>query len=187
MDSTKKLSDQETNLILQVLKDRFEDHQKRFSKIRWSDIELKLRKNPDKLWTINEMEKTGGEPGLLEYDESLDEYIFCDLSKESPKDRRSLCYDKKALEARKKHKPADSAKNAASKMGVELMDEAAYRKLQSIGEFDTKTSSWLETPEEIRSLGGAIFGDYRYGQVFIYHNGADSYYTVRGFRGVIKL
>ena len=133
------------------------------------------------------MERTGGEPNLLEYEKEGDQFIFCDFVKESPKERRSLCYDKQAWEARKKFKPADNAIDVAARMGVELMDESNYRKLQSITPVDTKTSSWLRTPEKIRKLGGAIFGDFRYEQVFIYHNGADSYYASRGFRGVVRV
>lgn len=183
----KKLSAQETNSILEVLKKRFMDNQERFPTLNWSEIETKLAKNQDKLWSINEMEKTGGEPSLLEYNVDSKRYIFCDFSIESPKGRRSLCYDNKALELRKKYKPLDSAKNMAQHMGVDLMNEKEYRKLQTFDKFDTKTSSWLETPENIRKLGGAIFGDFRYDQVFIYHNGADSYYAVRGFRGILQL
>lgn len=187
MASDKTLSKQEIESILEVLKSRFEKSQNRFKPLKWVDMRLKLEKNLDKLWSINEMEKSGGEPNVLEFDSDNNTFIFCDFSKESPTKRRSLCYDKSALESRKKYKPADSAKNMASKMGIELMNEAEYKKLQSLGEFDTKTSSWLETPEGIRKLGGAIFGDFRYGQVFIYHNGADSYYAARGFRGIIKV
>ena len=178
----KKLSSQETVSILEVLEGRFQETKERFTDLNWTDLRLKLEQNPDKLRSLYEMEKTGGEPNLLEYNKDVDEFIFCDFSKESPKGRRSLCYDKKALESRKKFKPADNAQDVASRMGVDLMNEEDYRKLQSYGEFDTKTSSWLETPENIRKLGGAIFGDFRYGKVFIYHNGAESYYAARGFR-----
>lgn len=183
----KKLSSQETVSILEVLEGRFQKTKERFPDLNWTDLRLKLEQNPDKLRSLYEMEETGGEPDLLEYNKDVDEFIFCDFSKESPKGRRSLCYDKKALESRKKFKPADNAQDVASRMGVDLMNEEDYRKLQSYGEFDTKTSSWLETPENIRKLGGAIFGDFRYGKVFIYHNGAESYYAARGFRGKLKL
>ncbi len=155
--------------------------------MNWSDIQTKLEQNLNKLWSLNEMEKTGGEPNLLEFDSDTKEYVFCDFSKESPSKRRSLCYEREALESRKKHKPVNSAIDFASKIGIELLNENQYRKLQSISEFDTKTSSWLKTPDNIRKLGGAIFGDFRYGQVFIYHNGADSYYAARGFRGILKI
>lgn len=183
----KKLSSQETVSILEVLEGRFQETKERFPDLNWTDLKVKLEQNPDKLRSLYEMEETGGEPDLLEYNKDVNEFIFCDFSKESPKGRRSLCYDKKALESRKKFKPADNAQDVASRMGVDLMNEEDYRKLQSYGEFDTKTSSWLETPENIRKLGGAIFGDFRYGKVFIYHNGAESYYAARGFRGILKL
>ncbi|AVR47082.1 DUF4256 domain-containing protein [Christiangramia fulva] len=185
--SERILDKQEKESIFKILKDRFEKNQERFQNITWEDIKSKLEQNPEKLWSINEMEKTGGKPDLLEYNKEENRFIFCDFSKESPAHRRSLCYDRKALESRKKFKPADSVKDVAEKMGVELMDEDQYKKLQALGDFDTKTSSWLETPDKIRKLGGAIFGDFRYGQVFIYHNGADSYYAARGFRGILKI
>ncbi len=180
-----KLSAQEQQSQLEILRKRFHAANERFPDVYWQEIESKLIANPEKLWSLQEMERTGGEPNLLEYDEDLAVYVFCDFSKESPKDRRSLCYDKKAWNARKKFKPADNVKDVASRMGIDLMNETQYRKLQTVGQFDTKTSSWLETPERIRNLGGAIFADFRYGQVFIYHNGADSYYASRGFRGVV--
>ncbi|WP_121667454.1 DUF4256 domain-containing protein [Mesonia aquimarina] len=187
MFSIKNLSEKETESIIEVLKSRIENSQDRLGDLNWIALRSKLEQQLDKLWSLHEMEKTGGEPNLLEFNKSNKEYIFCDFSKESPTNRRSLCYDRQALESRKKFKPADSVKDLASKMGIELMNEAQYRKLQEINEFDTKTSSWLETPERIRKLGGAIFGDFRYGQVFIYHNGAESYYASRGFRGVVKI
>lgn len=187
MATRNQLTTEEKDAIFEILRTRFEQHKERFPNLKWSEIISKFEQDPDKLWSINEMEKTGGEPGLLNYDRDKDQYVFCDFSKESPRDRRSLCYDRKALESRKKHRPEDTAQDMASRMGIDLMTETEYRKLQSIDEFDTKTSSWLETPDSIRKLGGAIFGDYRYGQVFIYHNGADSYYAARGFRGVLKL
>ena len=187
MSSEKNLTKQEVESLLEILKSRFEIIQDRFENLKWDDVRSKLEQNLDKLWSINEMEKTGGEPNLLEFNNDENEYIFCDFSKETPIKRRSLCYDREALESRKKHKPTNSVKDLASKMKIELMNEVQYRKLQSIDEFDTKTSSWLETPQSIRKLGGAIFGDFRYGKVFIYHNGADSYYAARGFRGIIKI
>ncbi|QAA82701.1 DUF4256 domain-containing protein [Aequorivita sp. H23M31] len=183
----KKLKTESQYALLEILKVRFDAHAKRFPNLDWSNVEAKLLKSPEKLWTLNEMERTGGEPNLLEYDKDADAFTFCDFSKESPKDRRSLCYDKKAWEFRKKFKPADNVKDVASRMGIDLMNETQYRKLQSFGDFDTKTSSWLETPASIRKLGGAIFADFRYGQVFIYHNGAESYYGSRGFRGVVRV
>lgn len=185
--TSNKLTSQDMDSILEILKSRFDKSKDRLKGLSWADLQSKLKDNKAKLWSINEMEKTGGEPNVLAFNRDKNEYIFCDFSKESPAQRRSLCYDQEALTARKKYKPADSAKNVASKMGIELMNEEQYRKLQSIGEFDTKTSSWLETPKAIRKLGGAIFGDFRYGQVFIYHNGADSYYAARGFRGILKI
>ena len=187
MSLDKNLSKQEIESIFEILKSRFENSQDRFEHLNWTDIRNKIEQNLEKLWSLNEMEKTGGEPNLLEFNKDNKEYIFCDFSKQSPTKRRSLCYDREALEARKKFKPADSAKDVATKMGIELMNEVQYNKLQEINEFDTKTSSWLKTPEKIRKLGGAIFGDFRYGQVFIYHNGADSYYAARGFRGILKI
>lgn len=182
-----KLDQENQQILLKLLKNRFDSQIDRFKNTEWSHIETKLLNNQEKLWTLHEMERTGGEPNLLEYDKENDQFIFCDFVKESPKERRSLCYDKQAWEARKKFKPADNAIDVAARMGVELMDESNYRKLQSITPVDSKTSSWLKTPEKIRKLGGAIFGDFRYGQVFIYHNGADSYYASRGFRGVVRV
>ena len=187
MSSNKYLKQTEIESILKILRSRFEIHKERFEELNWSDIQTKLEQNLNKLWSLNEMEKTGGEPNLLEFDSDTKEYVFCDFSKESPSKRRSLCYEREALESRKKHKPVNSAIDFASKIGIELLNENQYRKLQSISEFDTKTSSWLKTPDNIRKLGGAIFGDFRYGQVFIYHNGADSYYAARGFRGILKI
>jgi len=183
----KNLIAQGQQSLLETLKKRFLTIQVRFPNIQWAHIESKIIANPEKLWSLSEMEGTGGEPNLLEYNKVSDVYVFCDFSKESPKYRRSLCYDKKAWDARKKFKPADNVKDVASRMGIDLMNETQYRKLQTFGEFDTKTSTWLETPENIRELGGAIFADFRFGQVFIYHNGADSYYASRGFRGVVRV
>ena len=155
--------------------------------IVWSKVEAKLKKNADKLWSLNEMERTGGEPDVVGFDKKKNEYIFYDCSAESPKGRRSLCYDKEALEKRKEHKPKDSAVNMAKAMGIELLTEEQYRELQKLGGFDLKTSSWVKTPDKIRKLGGAIFCDRRYDTVFTYHNGAESYYAARGFRGVLKV
>ncbi len=183
----KNLSTQEIESLLEVLKKRFEKVQGRFKDLKWNDISSKLHKDSAKLWSIHEMEKTGGEPNLLEFNSDTNEFIYCDFSKQSPAKRRSLCYDREALESRKKYKPENSVTDLASAMGIQIMNEVQYRRLQSFGEFDTTTSSWLETPDSIRKLGGAIFGDFRYGQVFIYHNGADSYYAARGFRGIITI
>lgn len=187
MASAKKLNQKEIESILGILSSRFDHDQSRFPNLFWDDVRAKLEENPGKLWSLHEMEKTGGEPNLLEYLPEKDQLLFCDFSKESPAQRRSLCYDREALESRKKFKPADSAVDVAKGMGISLMNETLYRKLQSIRPCDTKTSSWLQTPPNIRALGGAIFGDRRYNQVFIYHNGAESYYTARGFRGILKI
>ncbi len=183
----KKISENEKKSLLKVLKQRFEENQHRHIGIKWNDVEIHLTKQPDKLWSLNEMEITGGEPDVIGFDKSEKAFIFCDCSTESPKGRRSVCYDHQALEARKEHKPKDSAVNMASEMNIELLDEKQYNYLQSLESFDTKTSSWLKTPEKVRKLGGAIFGDFRFGRVFCYHNGADSYYAARGFRGLIKI
>lgn len=187
MSENKILTQQESGSILTILRTRFENNQDRFPGLMWENVKLKIEQNPDKLWSLNEMEKTDGEPSLLEFDKKENQFIFCDFSKESPSKRRSLCYDTKALNSRKANKPSDSAENVAFTMGVEIMNENQYKKLQSLTECDTKTSSWLKTPENIRKQGGAIFGDFRYGQVFIYHNGAESYYAGRGFRGIIEI
>ena len=173
--------------ILKTLKDRFGKNKNRHKGIDWADVQSRLEENADKLWSLSIMEETGGEPDVVGFDKKTGEYIFFDCAAETPKGRRSVCYDREALESRKQHKPADSAMEMAASMGIELLDEEQYRALQKLGNFDTKTSSWLKTPDAIRELGGAIFGDYRYGQVFIYHNGADSYYGVRGFRGALRV
>ncbi|QAA33510.1 DUF4256 domain-containing protein [Clostridium manihotivorum] len=173
--------------LINILKNRFEKNISRHKDIEWAKVQAKLEANTKKLSSLDEMEATGGEPDVVEYDESTDEYIFYDCSPESPKGRRSLCYDGEALEARKENKPKSSALDMAAAMGIELLTEHQYRHLQSIGNFDMKTSSWLKTPPEIRKLGGSIFGDFRYGNVFIYHNGAESYYAGRGFRGVLRV
>lgn len=173
--------------LLKILKERFNNNIKRHENIKWEDVQEKLKKYPDKLRSLYEMEKTGGEPDVVLYDSNTDEYIFYDCSVESPIGRRSVCYDDEALAARKKHKPENSAIGMAKRMGVEILNEEEYRYLQTLGTFDTKTSSWIETPMEIRELGGAIFADYRYGKVFIYHNGAESYYSSRGFRALLRV
>lgn len=185
--SGKTLSaDEKENLIL-TLRKRFENNTGRHKGIKWDDVEKKLKSQPAKLWSLSQMEESGGEPDVIGLDKKNNEIIFCDCSTESPKGRRSVCYDHEALESRKEHKPSHSAMGMAADMGVEVLDEQQYRELQKLGKFDTKTSSWLLTPPDIRKLGGAIFGDWRYGHVFIYHNGAESYYAARGFRGLLKV
>jgi len=173
--------------LLKVLKARFEKNMGRHKGIEWDKVQARLEVNPKKMKSLHEMERTGGEPDVVGHDKKTGEYIFYDCSAESPKDRRSICYDRKALDARKEHKPADSAMDMAAAMGIELLTEEQYRELQQLGAFDTKTSSWIITPSEIRKLGGALFGDRRYDHVFIYHNGADSYYAARGFRGSLRV
>lgn len=187
MKSKKQLQPEQQDALLKVLKDRFEKNMSRHKGLEWSKIQEKLEADASKLWSLNEMERTGGEPDIVGQDEKTGEYLFYDCSPESPKGRRSICYDHQALESRKENKPENSAVNMAANMGIELLGEESYRKLQTLGTFDAKTSSWLVTPDDIRNLGGAIFGDYRYGKVFIYHNGADSYYAVRGFRGSLRV
>ncbi|WP_100613332.1 DUF4256 domain-containing protein [Confluentibacter citreus] len=186
MGTKKELLSQEAEELIKILKARFEKSKSRHSDIDWTKVQGKLEANPEKLWSLNEMERTGGEPDVVDFDNKTGEYVFYDCSPESPTGRRSLCYDREALEKRKEYKPADSAINMVTAMGIELLNEEQYRALQRLGNFDTKTSSWLKTPDNIRKLGGAIFGDYRYGTVFIYHNGAESYYAARGFRGLLK-
>ncbi len=173
--------------LLEALKDRFEKNVNRHKGIEWAKVQARLENNPQGLWSLHEMERTGGEPDVVGFDKKSGEYIFYDCSPESPKGRRSLCYDREALESRKEHKPKDSAINVASAMGIELLTEEQYRALQKLGEFDLKTSSWIKTPSEIRKLGGAIFCDRRFNHVFTYHNGADSYYAARGFRGTLRV
>jgi hypothetical protein len=173
--------------LLNTLKARFEKNMSRHKGIDWTEINARLKANPDKLWSVNKMEETGGEPDVTAYDKSKDEYIITDCSAESPKGRRSVCYDQEALDSRKEHKPKNSAVGLATEMGIELLTEEQYHELQQLGKFDTKTSSWLKTPVEIREHGGAIFADFRYGKVFVYHNGAESYYAARGFRGSIRV
>ncbi|QEC68524.1 DUF4256 domain-containing protein [Panacibacter ginsenosidivorans] len=183
----KKLSPQQCNELIKVLKTRFDKNLKRHKGFEWDKIQAKLEANPAKLWSLNAMEETGGEPDVVGFDKKTGEYIFYDCSPESPKERRSLCYDHDALEKRKEHKPADSAVNMAAEMGIELLTEEQYRELQQLGAFDTKTSSWVKTPADIRKLGGAVFCDRRYNTVFVYHNGAESYYAARGFRGLLRV
>ncbi len=183
----KQLPPQQRDELLGILKARFEKNMGRHKGIKWADVQARLEANAGKVWSLNEMEMTGGEPDVVGYDKNTGEYIFYDCSPETPKGRRNLCYDRAALDARKEFKPADSAVNMATEMGIELLNEEQYRALQKLGQFDAKTSSWLTTPADIRHKGGAIFGDYRYGAVFIYHNGAQSYYGVRGFRGWLKV
>ena len=182
-----KLSTKQHEELLKTLKTRFEKNMNRHKGIEWAKVHARLEANTEKLYSVNEMEITGGEPDVVGYDKKTGEYIFYDCSTESPKDRRSLCYDHEALEKRKEHKPADSAINMAADMGINLLTEEQYRELQKLGKFDTKTSSWVKTPSEIRKLGGAIFCDRRYDTVFLYHNGADSYYAARGFRGSLRV
>jgi len=183
----KELSATRRKEILEALKARFEKNIHRHKGLEWTNVESKLDANPGKLWSLNEMESTGGEPDVVGFDKKTGEYIFNDCSAESPKDRRSLCYDRAALDARKEHKPKNSAVDMAAAMGVELLSEEQYRALQKLGSFDSKTSSWVTTPSDIRKLGGAIYCDFRYGKVFVYHNGADSYYAARGFRASLKV
>jgi hypothetical protein len=183
----KELSPEQREELLSVLKTRFEKNKNRHHGLEWANVQAKLEANPQKLWSLDDMEITGGEPDVVGYDAETDEYIFYDCSDESPKGRRSLCYDHEALESRKEHKPVNSAIEMAADMGIELLTEAQYRELQQLGNFDLKTSSWVKTPAEIRKRGGAIFCDRRYDTVFLYHNGAESYYAARGFRGSLRV
>jgi len=173
--------------LVETLKSRFEKNMNRHKGIEWSGVLSKLESNPDKIWSLSEMERTGGEPDVVGFDKKTNEFIFIDCSMESPKGRRSLCYDRKAHESRKEFKPRDTALDMAEAIGIEILSEEQYRVLQELGSFDTTTSSWLKTPIEIRKLGGAIFGDRRYDHVFVYHNGAESYYAARGFRGSLRV
>jgi len=183
----KELSLEQRGELLETLKVRFEKNMNRHGGIEWANVQAKLEAKSEKLWSLNEMERTGGEPDVVGHDIETDEYIFYDCSAESPKGRRSVCYDREALESRKKHKPENSAMDMAAAMDIELLTEEQYRELQKLGKFDLKTSSWVQTPTPIRKLGGAIFCDRRYDTVFMYHNGADSYYGVRGFRGLLRV
>ena len=187
MPKAKDLKANQREELLSTLKARFEKNMNRHKGLEWSKVQAKLEANPEKLWSLNEMETTGGEPDVVGLDKKTGEYIFYDCSAESPKGRRSVCYDREALEARKEHKPKDSAMNMAAAIGVELLTEEQYRELQKLGNFDLKTSSWIQTPADIRKLGGALYCDRRYDHVFLYHNGAESYYAVRGFRGSLKV
>lgn len=187
MSGKKKLTKEQTDILIKTLKTRFEKNMNRHKGIDWMKVQAKLEANPEKMWSLHEMEKTGGEPDVVGQDKKSGEFIFFDCSAESPKERRSLCYDRDALDSRKEHKPKNSAMDFADEMGIEILTEEQYRNLQTLGNFDTKTSSWILTPEKIRALGGAIFCDRRYDTVFTYHNGAESYYAVRGFRGSLKV
>lgn len=186
MNSNKKLSPIQTDELLRILKVRFEKNISRHKNLEWAKIQTKLEANPEKLWSLNEMERTGGEPDVVAYNEKTSEYTFYDCSPETPSGRRNTCYDREALESRKEFKPENNAIDMATNMGIELLTEEQYRELQQLGNFDLKTSSWLKTPAEIRKLGGALFADRRYGHVFVYHNGVQSYYAARGFRGVLR-
>lgn len=187
MSIKKELSPKEAESLLAMLQSRFEKNLKRHKGIEWDKVRAKLEAKPEKLWSLNEMEASGGEPDVIAHDKKTGEYIFYDCSAESPKGRRSLCYDAEAWESRKEHKPEDNALDVAAAMGVELLDEEQYRALQQLGAFDTKTSSWIKTPADIRKLGGAVFCDRRYNTVFLYHNGAESYYAARGFRASLRV
>lgn len=185
--TTKNLTGKQQEELIATLKIRFEKNAKRHKGIEWSKVEARVKANADKIWSLNEMERTGGEPDVIGQDKKTGAFIFADCSVESPSGRRSLCYDREALDSRKEFKPADTAIDMAKAMGVEILDEEAYRNLQTLGNFDAKTSSWLKTPEDIRKHGGAIFGDWRYQHVFVYHNGAGSYYAARGFRALLQV
>lgn len=183
----KELSSEQKDELLGILKTRFGKNVDRHKGIEWEKVQAKLEANPEKLWSLYKMEETGGEPDVVDYRKGTDEFVFFDCSPESPKGRRSVCYDREAWEARKKFKPENTALDMAADMGIEILTEEQFRALQKFGEFDKKTSSWIQTPPEIRQLGGALFCDFRYGQVFTYHNGADSYYASRGFRGSLRV
>ncbi len=187
MENKKELTSGQHEELMKALKDRFEKNINRHKDIEWANVQTKLEAHPEKLWSLSEKEKTGGEPDVVGLDKNSGEYIFYDCSPESPKGRRSICYDREALESRKEYKPENNALDMAANMGIELLTEEQYRELQKLGNFDMKTSSWVKTPSEIRKLGGAIFCDRRYDHVFVYHNGAESYYGVRGFRGELKV
>ena len=186
-NNRRKLSAEERHGLLQTLRVRFEKHMNRHKGLEWDAVHARLAASPEKLWSLGEMERTGGEPDVVSHDKKTGEYTFCDCSAESPGGRRSVCYDGEALASRKEHKPKSSALEMAEAMGIELLTEEQYRELQKLGHFDTRTSSWVKTPPDIRKLGGALFCDRRYDQVFLYHNGAESYYAARGFRGALKI
>jgi hypothetical protein len=183
----KKLSQAQLDELLSTLKTRFEKNMKRHKGIEWSKVKARLEAKSEKLWSLHEMERTGGEPDVVDHDKRTGEFIFYDCSAETPKDRRSICYDREALDSRKEHKPENNAIDMAADMGVEILTEEEYRALQKLGNFDSKTSSWIKTPATIRKLGGALFADFRYGNVFVYHNGAQSYYASRAFRGSLRV
>jgi hypothetical protein len=183
----KDFSSEQRKEFLKVLNARFHKHIDRHIDIKWPNVQARLEVNTERLWILNQMEQTGGEPDVVGYDKFTDQYIFVDCSAESPKGRRSICYDRKALDSRKENKPISSALDMASEMGIDILNEEQYRELQKFGEFDLKTSSWVKTPDDVRKLGGALFCDRRYGKVFVYHNGAESYYGVRGFRGALRV
>lgn len=183
----KVLTTEELKDLLHVLHHRFEKHMMRHKNLLWKNVEAALLKNSEQCWSVQKMEQTGGEPDVIGYDAKTKEYLFCDCSAESPTGRRSVCFDRKALESRKEHAPKNNAQDMADEMGIELLTEEQYRTLQTLGEFDTKTSSWIHTPAAIRALGGALFCDRRYDTVFVYHNGAESYYAARGFRGIVRV
>ena len=187
MHRAKDINEKQREALLSVLKVRFEKNMNRHKTLEWAKVRAKLEANADKLWSLNEMERTGGEPDVVGHDKKTGEYIFYDCSAESPKGRRSLCYDREGQETRKAFKPKDNVIDMAAAMGIELLTEEQYRELQTLGHFDTKTSSWLKTPSDIRTLGGALFADYRYGNVFVYHNSAPSYYAARAFRGTLRV
>jgi len=187
MKTKKELSSQQREELLTVLKSRFAKNMGRHKGLDWTKVQAKLEAKSEKLWSLSEMERTGGEPDVVGFDKKTGEYVFYDCSVESPKERRSVCYDREALDARKENKPKNSAIDMATAMGIDLLTEEQYRELQKLGNFDLKTSSWVKTPSEIRKLGGALFCDRRYNQVFLYHNGADSYYAARGFRGSLSV
>jgi len=182
-----ELNSEQTEELLNILQTRFEKNMQRHQGIEWVKIQERLKSNADKLWSINEMDITGGEPDIVGYDQNTDEFIFMDCSVESPVGRRSICYDREGLESRKENRPQNNAIDMATEMGIEILSEEQYRALQKLGKFDAKTSSWIKTPDEIRKLGGALFSDFRYGTVFVYHNGAQSYYAARAFRGSLRL
>lgn len=186
-ETEKQLSPQQREELIERLQTRFEQNPNRHKGLRWADVLARLERSAEKLWSLNEMEKTGGEPDVVSHDKKTGEYVFFDCSPESPKGRTSVCYDREALESRKEYKPKSSAVEMAAAMGVELLTEEEYHQLQQLGEFDTKSSSWIQAPTEIRKLGGALFGDRRYGRVFTYHNGAQSYYSGRGFRSALRV